>query len=65
VSLKDGYFYIYQWKGIEGWKQLQYGFFNEVNSVKAYEYLKKQYLFLLSSQNSATALSIYKQGENV
>lgn len=63
VSLRDGNFFVYRWRGIfEGWRQEQNGFFHDINHIKSYELLKHQYLFLLSSQKSATALSIYKQG---
>ncbi|CAO1435514.1 unnamed protein product [Diamesa serratosioi] len=63
VSLRDGYFYLYEWKGIESWRRVQYGYFNSINHVRSYEFLKKKHLFLTSSVNSATALTVFCQGD--
>lgn len=63
VSLQDGNFYLYEWKGIESWRWKQYGYFGSINHVRSYEFLKKKHLFLTSSVNSASALTVFCQGD--
>lgn len=63
VSLQNGEFLLFEWRGIESWKILQRGFFSNIKQIKSYEYLKRQHLFLASTLNTATALTIYRRGE--
>lgn len=63
VSLQTGDFCVYEYRGIESWQAKQCGYFANINHVKSYEFLKRQHLFLISTLNSGTALTVYKQGE--
>ena len=63
VSQQSGEFCLFEWRGIESWKAKQCGHFMNINQIRSYEYLKRQHLFLTSTMNSGTALSVYRQGE--
>jgi hypothetical protein len=63
VSLHNGHFCLFEWRGIETWMSKQCGHFSNINQIKSYEYLKRQHLFLTSTMNTGTALTIYRQGE--
>ena len=65
VSLQTGDFCVFEWRGIESWKVMQCGHFSFINQIKSYEFLKRQHLFLTSTLNSATALAIHRQGEQL
>lgn len=64
VSLQTGDFCLFEWLGIESWKVKQCGHFSFINQIKSYEYLKKQHLFLTSTLDAGTALTVHRQGEN-
>lgn len=64
TSDSSGDFCIFEWRGIESWKSKLCGHFENINQIKSYEYLKRQHLFLTSTINSGTALTIYRQGES-
>jgi hypothetical protein len=63
VTQQSGDFCLFEWRGIESWKAKQCGHFMNISQIKSYEYLKRQHLFLTSTLNSGTALSVYRQGE--
>lgn len=63
VSLNTGDFCVFEWRGIESWKSKLCGHFESIHQIKSYEYLKRQHLFLTSTMNTGTALTIYRQGE--
>lgn len=64
VSQQTGDFCVFEWRGIESWKAKQCGHFMNIKQIKSYEYLKRQHLFLTSTMNGGTALSVYRQGES-
>lgn len=63
ASLSTGDFCVFEWRGIESWKMKLCGHFENIHQIKSYEYLKRQHLFLTSTINTGTALTLYRQGE--
>lgn len=63
LTFTNGNIIMYQWLGIEGWQEKQRGYLSHVSRVQSYDYLNQQNIVLFSSEYSATALTVYKQGK--
>ncbi|XP_037045485.1 uncharacterized protein LOC119080959 isoform X2 [Bradysia coprophila] len=61
VVTTNGYLYLFKYNNIEGWLQIVYGFFKDIESVMPFSHLNKIYLFV-SMNNSATVIGVHSQG---
>lgn len=65
VSLQNGQFCNFEWRGIESWKSTQCGFFKRISSIKPYEHLQRNHLYISNNKNDATALTLFRQGDRI
>lgn len=65
VSVLNGQFCTFEWRGIESWKSMQCGFFKRISSIQPYQHLERSHLFIANQNNDATALTLFRQGDRV
>lgn len=65
VSLLNGQFCNFVWRGIESWKSNQCGFFKRISSITPYQHLERNHIYISNKENDATALTLFRQGDRI
>ncbi|XP_063705250.1 uncharacterized protein LOC134834483 [Culicoides brevitarsis] len=60
IIMTNGHFYIYRYNYIDGWIQINYSYFDGMESLVAFKHQNNEYLLVISP-NSASAIRIYNQ----
>uniref|UniRef100_A0A336LL58 CSON011314 protein n=1 Tax=Culicoides sonorensis TaxID=179676 RepID=A0A336LL58_CULSO len=60
VIMTNGHFYVYRYNFIDGWIQINYSYFDGIESLVTFFHQNKEYL-LVVSPSSASAIRIYYQ----
>lgn len=60
IIMTNGHFYIYRYNYIDGWIQINYSYFEGMESLVAFSHRNNEYLLVISP-NSASAIRIYNQ----